>query len=278
MSELQFDLHAAGVLAPGIASLAQFRAVCTGASQYEPTPLELPPLSMLPAQERRRASQVVRLVLSCIAQALESSPFAPNTLRSVFATDEGTGEVCQQMLETLATTKQVSPLLFPNSVQNAPSGYFSIAWQNREPATVVSLGLESFAAGLLCAVTEAVACRQAVLMVAYDPAMTAPLDEVLPVNDPVATVWIISAGRDAPASALASSSSATLGSFSLTLEQPTAAGPSPWPHWLPQSLAGHSSARAFAALGLLEAQDGASQLFTFGAQMLRLRRTRGALA
>ena len=110
---------------------------------------------MLPANERRRASQAVRLALACIEQALQASPFPVETLRSVFATDEGTGEVCQQMLEALATTRQVSPLLFPNSVHNAPSGYFSIAWRNRQPATVVSLGLESFASGLLCAVTEA---------------------------------------------------------------------------------------------------------------------------
>jgi hypothetical protein len=41
---------------------------------------------------------------------LHDSPFPAETLRSVFATDEGTGEVCQQMLEALATTRQVSPL------------------------------------------------------------------------------------------------------------------------------------------------------------------------
>ena len=48
-----------------------------------------------------------------------------------------------------------------NSVHNAPSGYFSIAYRNRQSATVVSLGLESFASGLLCAASEAAGQRPA---------------------------------------------------------------------------------------------------------------------
>jgi hypothetical protein len=85
-------------------------------------------------------------------------------LRSVFATDEGTGEVCQQMLEALATTRQLSPLLFTNSVHNAPSGYFSIAGATSSRPPWSASGLESFACGLLCAVTDAIASRQPVLL------------------------------------------------------------------------------------------------------------------
>jgi hypothetical protein len=79
---------------------------------------------MLPANERRRASQVVRLTQACIEQALRDCPFPAGSLRSVFATDEGTGEICRQVLEAVATTREVSPLVFANSVQNAPSGLF----------------------------------------------------------------------------------------------------------------------------------------------------------
>ena len=182
MIPLNFHFHAAGVIAPGMTSLAQLRSIC----RVNQTPvltdvLQLPIPEMLPANERRRASQVVRLTQTCIQQALESCPFPVESLRSVFATDEGTGEVCQRVLEAVTTTRQVSPLIFSNSVQNAPSGYFSISWHNRQSSTVVSLGLESFASGLLCAVTEAIACEQPVLLVAYDPPMTTPMDELLPI-------------------------------------------------------------------------------------------------
>ena len=262
MIDLRFNLHAAGVLAPGLGSLSELRAVCSGAQPHLATPLQVPSPSMLPAHERRRASQVVRLALACVAQALETSPFPADTLRSVFATDEGSGEVCLQMLEAVTTTRQVSPLVFPNSVHNAPSGYFAIAWRNRQPATVLSLGLESFASGLLCAVTDAVATRQPVLLVVYDPAMTPPLNEILAVNEPTACAWIVSAGeRDAQA----------LASFTLEL-QAKGAPPSPLPAWLPPQWSAHSSARALAALGLLEQPGGECRL-SLGVQMLVLRRT-----
>ncbi|HSV58279.1 MAG TPA: beta-ketoacyl synthase chain length factor, partial [Variovorax sp.] len=231
------------------------------------TPLQLPSPAMLPSHERRRASQAVRLALACISQALEASPFPVETLRSVFATDEGTGEVCQQMLETLGTTRQVSPLLFPNSVLNAPSGYFSIAWRNRQPTTALSMGLESFAAGLLCAVTESMASGEPVMLVAYDPAMPSPMNEVLPVEEATASTWIIrcgSPGEGVP----------VLGSFTLAVE-PELRVPEPLPTWLPASWAGHSSARGLAALGLLDAEAGTACRLSLGAQLLTLRRTDG---
>ncbi len=269
MNRLCFKLHAASVLAPGLTSLVQLRAACQGAaSTLTPEPLQLPSPSLLPANERRRTSQVVRLTLACIAQALETSPFAADSLRSVFATDEGIGEVCQQMLETVATTRQVSPLLFPNSLHNSPSGYFSIAWRNPQSATVVSLGLESFASGLLCAVTEAVATAQPVLLVAYDPAMTSPMDELRLVTDATASAWIISAssvGDGVP----------MLASFVLELEQTGTHAPSALPAWLPARWATHSSARALAALGLLEAPAGTEFRLSMGAQLVCLQRMDG---
>lgn len=177
---------------------------------------------MLPANERRRASPVVRLVLACIEQATQASPFPLETLRSVFATDEGTGEVCQQLLESLVTTRQISPLLFTNSVHNAPSGYFSIASRNRQSATVVSLGLESFACGLLCAVSEATVLQRPVLLACYDPPMSHLIDERLSVTEPTATAWIISAAE-------AVERPAAIGSFEISLDPLANFSPRPCP-------------------------------------------------
>ncbi|MDB5749672.1 MAG: hypothetical protein JWP65_93 [Ramlibacter sp.] len=264
MKPLIFELHAAGVLAPGLPTLADLRQACRDGRAPEPSPLVLPPLSQLPAAERRRASQAVRLALACVAQALESSPFDPAQLRSVFATDEGTGEVCQQMLEALATTGQISPLLFTNSVHNAPSGYFSIGWGNKQPATVVSMGLDSFACGLLCAVTDAMASGQPVLLVVSDPAMTAPLDELLPVTQGTAAAFVLTAANAAAAPGL--------GRFRLALEPAADLAPSPLPDWLRPEWAGNSSVRALAALGLLEQPAGAVARFALGGQLLALAR------
>jgi hypothetical protein len=265
---VHFSLHAAGVLAPGLPSLDALRdASRSGSASLDApqAPLVLPAPSALPANERRRASQVVRLTLACIEQVLATSPFPVETLRSVFATDEGTGEVCTQMLEALATTRQVSPLLFPNSVQNAPSGFFSIAWRNRQSATVASLGQDSFAAGLVCAVTEAVARRQPLLLVSYDPAMSAPLDDWLAVQEPTASAWVLSAGG-APAEPR------PLARFSFALASVSEREAAPLPPWLPPRWAAHSSAWSLAALGLIDAAPGSELVLGFGHQRLVVRR------
>lgn len=265
MSRLSFDLHAAGVLAPGLGCLDDLKAACRSGELREAVqPPVLPGPDVLPANERRRASQVVRLTLACIGQALASSPFEPDLLRSVFATDEGSGEICQQMLEALVTTRQLSPLLFSNSVLNAPSGYFSIGYRNRQSATVVSVGLESFAAGLVCAVTEASSSGQPVLLVSYDARMTAPMDELLPIGSSTASAWVLSAGTERQAPKLAS--------FALDIDEARDVDPTPLPGWIPAAWRGQSSAFAFAALGLLEQREDAELLLRWSGLMLSVRR------
>lgn len=271
MSKLRFDLHAAGVLAPGLASLADLRAACRAGLPVPTAAFALPMPAMLPPNECRRASEVARLALACIEQALQSSPFPVETLRSVFATDEGTGDVCKKMLESLATTRQLSPLLFTNSVHNAPSGYFSIASRNRLSAAVVSLGLESFACGLICAVSEATVLHQPVLLVSYDAAMSPPIDELLPITEPIATAWILSE-RSANAQLPA------LGAFELEVGPSSQGQGTPLPGWLPLNWRLHSSAQALAALGLLELDCTAVQRLTMGDTLLSLRRVDLAVA
>jgi len=234
---------------------------------HEQHPVQVPSPAMLPPQERRRASTAVRLVLACVEQTLREWPLPPELLHSVFATDEGTGEVCQQMLTALSTTRQVSPLHFANSVLNAPSGYFSIAWRNQKPSTVLSLGLESFASGLLCAVVDAHASGEPTLLVAYDPPVPQPLAELLPVHEGIASAWIISAGI--PASALPVLAALEVG-FGCAVPE----GASPLPGWMPPSWEGYGSARGLAALALLGAGSCPEIRLALGGGMLSLRQTR----
>ena len=264
---LQFNLHAAGVLAPGIGSLSELLALRRTGYVPPSAVLELPSPQVLPANERRRASQVVRLALACAEQALQSSPFAVDTLRIVCASDEGTGEVCQQMLEALATTRLVSPLLFHNSVHNAPSGYLSIGYQNRQSATSVSLGQESFASGLLCAASEACTSGQPVLLLAYDPPMTEPLRSLLPVVQATASAWII-ASRSVPVPG-----QAALAAFELTLHAVATPAVQALPAWLPAAWGPNSSAQGLVALALLDpTQPQCACELRLGAQWLRIER------
>ena len=252
-------------MAPSIESLAELRSAYRDIQKPKlVSKFQLPIPHKLPPNERRRASQVVRLTQSCIEQALQNSDIPVESLRTIFATDEGTGEICQQIFESLATTRQVSPLIFTNSVQNTPSGYFSIAWRSQQPSNVVSLGLESFAAGLLCAVTESLTHKRPVMLVAYDPAMTSPMDELLPIRAATSTAWIISDIK-IPGNA------SKLGTFSLEMEKKGIKSLSTLPTWFPASWAENSSALGLAALGLLESPSGTSYRMGLGAQLLTLR-------
>jgi hypothetical protein len=264
-TKLPFILHKAAVLAPGLNSLDQLRQASVGTYQIDPQqPFVLPPPQALPSNERRRSSQSVRLVFTCLEQLAQNCPVSLSDLRSVFATDDGVGEISEQMFETLSGTQQVSPLTFPNSVHSATAGYFSIGYQNHQPSTVLSRGNESFAAGLLCAVTEALTTGEPVLFVCFDPAMTGLMQEVLPITQPTACVWLLSAGdlsagnQNLPALAL----------FVLTLE--SGRRPAPLPDWLPANWAPNATAQGFAALSLLETPAYTSYSLALGMQTLTL--------
>ncbi len=267
--KLKFDLYAAGALAPGIGSLHDLIALRRSARVLESDSLTLPVPHALDANERRRASQAVRLSMACAEQALRTSPFAVDRLRLVFASDEGTGEVCKQMLEALATGRDVSPLVFHNSVHNAPSGYFTIGHHSKQPALSVSLGLESFASGLLCAATEAHTTRQPVLFVCYDPPMPPPMRSLLPVEQASATAWVMAASSGAP------QAPAPLASFTLELGKADAEQLDTRPAWLPAAWAANASAAGMVALGLLADKTGACEM-RLGYQKLRLERLPGA--
>jgi Beta-ketoacyl synthase, N-terminal domain len=244
--KLSLVLHSAGVLAPGVDSLAALHALRRAGRVSAPPPLELPSPGALPANERRRASSVVRLTLACAEQALRASPFPLDAMRMVFAADEGTGEVCQHMLETVASTRQISPLLFHNSVHNAPAGYCSIAYRNHHATTSVSMGAESFACGLLCAASEAAFTGEPVLLLAYEPAMTGPMLELHPVVQPSATAWVLSASGSVP------SRQQRLGDFGVSLRARTHSATFAWPAWLPPAWRANSSAPALLALSMLD--------------------------
>ena len=136
----------------------------------------------------------------------------------------------------------------------------------------MSLGQESFASGLLCAASEACTSGQPVLFIAYDPAMTQPLLELLPVVQATASAWIIASG-DAPAGATA------LASFELSLQPSSPQVPAALPDWLPAAWAANSSALGLVALALLDdPRPRAACAFALGAQSLRVERVKAVAA
>jgi hypothetical protein len=138
--------------------------------------VSLPRLDILPAAERRRTGQPVKLALAAGMDALAGSPRAAHTLPTVFTSAGADGQALHEICETLAgPDRQVSPTRFHNSVHNAPAGYWSIATQSREPSTSLCAYDWSFAAGLLEAAVQTRVEHAAVLLVACDQPYREPI-------------------------------------------------------------------------------------------------------
>jgi hypothetical protein len=171
-----------GFAAPGLRDWAAARAVLAGTAPYVHALLEARVPEALPAAERRRAGAVTRLAVAVAQEAAAHTDGA--TLATVFASADGDGETVHQICTSLATpAPEISPTRFHNSVQNAASGYWSIAMQSHAPTTTLS-GLDGvLAAALLEAAVQAATEAREVLIVAYDLPVPAPLHALHPVED-----------------------------------------------------------------------------------------------
>ncbi len=190
---LRVVVRGVGVVLPGLPDWAQARGALA-AGTVAAAPLRMPELPMLPAAERRRAQPVVRLALGCAHQAVADSGLDPHGLASVFASSDGDSDNSHRICEALAEPEpMLSPTRFHNSVQNAVSGYWSIATGSREATTSVLGGDAVFAEGLLEAVLQSALGRRPVLLVVYDLPMPVPLHIARPIAEGGAVALVLDA-------------------------------------------------------------------------------------
>ncbi len=176
-------LDSIGVIAPGMANWSEAIKTLTGVQAFAiHAPLPDFNVTDLPATERRRAGKSVKLAVDLAAQAMASAFIDPILPAAVFASTSGDTEVLTDICAALATDDHlISPMRFHNSVHNAASGYWTIAQQNRQPATAVALHNLTASAGLLEAAAQAVAENVPVLLVIYDMPFPPPLDAAEPI-------------------------------------------------------------------------------------------------
>jgi hypothetical protein len=156
------------VIGPGLIDQTNALSILRGQSNWNYQ--EMPPLKpeMLPANERRRTTPVIKLALECIQGLLRDYDDLQN-ISTVFASSDGDLEIADKMCAALAEEKKiVSPTLFHNSVYNAPAGYWSIASLMSGASTSLSAGDATFMCGLQEAVTQVRVDGGTVLFVAYD--------------------------------------------------------------------------------------------------------------
>jgi hypothetical protein len=154
----------------------------------------------LPPNERRRASAAVRMAFR-VAEATTLTAAgigrpAVAELATVFSSADGDLGIAQRICMALTELqRQLSPTDFHNSVHNAPAGYWSIASQAKGPSSSLAAGDDSFAAGLLEAVSMAAVERLPTLMVCQDVPAPPPLLAKRPVPFAMAVALLLSPSR-----------------------------------------------------------------------------------
>ena len=193
-SALRARVCGIGLVAPGLADWPSGTRVLAGREAWRPAPLKIPVTDLLPPAERRRAGTAIRLALACGHEAIVDSGFEADAVASVFASSdvdaENTHRICLALNES---EPSLSPTRFHNSVQNAVSGYWTIATGSRAPTTMVMGGDEVLALGLLEAVTQAMQGAEPVLLVVFDVPMPAPLFATHPVEEGGAIALVLAA-------------------------------------------------------------------------------------
>ncbi|MGN2254048.1 beta-ketoacyl synthase chain length factor [Frateuria sp. GZRe12] len=191
MSTLTVYVHGAGLWSPHLADFAALRGALQG-DTASPPPAR-PPATLLPAAERRRAPESVLLAVEAAGQAVTMSGHEPASLPCVFASSHGDQPIMDYMCTVLASAPaELSPTRFHNSVHNAPAGYWTIATGCHAPSNAVCAQRASFGAGLLEAVSLALADARPVLLVCSDTAGAGPLTEVTASAAPFGCALVLS--------------------------------------------------------------------------------------
>ena len=195
---MKVAIQGIGLLAPGLAGWETGRAVLAGQGSFQPGEMPDPEAALLPPNERRRSSDCVRWAVQVAQEAIAQSGLDPREVPTVFASSGGEMGVLDTLCRTLATPERViSPTLFHQSVHNTPSGYWGIATTCQQSSTALSCYDDSFAAGLLEAVTFVHVEQRPLLLVAYDLAVPAPLNEARPISAGFAVALVLAPLSDA---------------------------------------------------------------------------------
>ena len=182
-----------GLCGPGLDGWDKSRPILTGQLGFVWAEPRVPPSDLLPANERRRAVQTVKIALAVGAEAFAAARRDPVDTATVFASSGGDGATIHDILTVLASQdREISPTRFHNSVQNAPAGYWSIATGSRAASSSLSGHDDSFAAGLLEAAVQAVTSGEAVGLIAYDVQYPYPLNKVRDIGSAFGMALVLS--------------------------------------------------------------------------------------
>lgn len=174
---LKVYIDAIGLAAPGLPSWTESQRVLRGEEVYIAQELEKYKPSQLPPNERRRATELVRMVFRVCEDMMNNSQVAMAECASVFASSGGDYPIIDQICRALSEPERlVSPTQFHNSVHNSAAGYWSIATESQLPSTSISAFDDTFFAGILEAASLCCSEKLFTILAVYDIKSPEPLN------------------------------------------------------------------------------------------------------
>ena len=191
-ARLNVGVAGVGLLGPGFVDWSTGSHLLRNPELWLTSPTLLTPPARLPANERRRAGNVVKAAVLVADQACAMAQLDASTLATVFTSSTGDSANCHALCEALATPERLlSPTRFTNSVHNAAAGYWHIAVRSQQASTSLAAFDASVAAGLLEAAAQCVSTQRPVLLVAADQPYPAPLHALRPIADVFAFALVL---------------------------------------------------------------------------------------
>ncbi len=139
------------------------------------------------------------MALTIGAEAVAAAGADARQLPSVFTSSGGDGDNCHEICVTLAGNERlISPTRFHNSVHNAASGYWSIAYGCTAASTALCAHDGSFGAGLLEALAQLACGAETILLVSYDLDYPPPLRSHRPISDAFGIALLLCRAECAP--------------------------------------------------------------------------------
>ncbi|HWV16408.1 MAG TPA: beta-ketoacyl synthase chain length factor [Cellvibrio sp.] len=174
---LRIYIESIGLAAPGLPSWSESQAVLRAEAPYSEFELEKYKPEQLPPNERRRATELVRMVFRVCEDMMNNSQIGMAECASVFASSGGDYPIIDQICKALCEPeRQVSPTQFHNSVHNSAAGYWSIATESQLPSTSISAYDDTFFAGLLEAASLCCSENLPCILAIYDIKPPVPLN------------------------------------------------------------------------------------------------------
>jgi hypothetical protein len=185
-------LDGLGVVGPGLDGWKNSMVQFNSSTSTDNFPINIPVSEFLPAAERRRVGNQVKLALAvgyeAVVHAAQNAALLPN----IFSASQGDGDNCNAICQVLASSsREISPTRFHNSVHNASAGYWGIAMKCMAASTSLCAYDGSFAVGLLEACVQALSLQSATLLVASDTPYPEPLHSARPIKGSFAVGMVV---------------------------------------------------------------------------------------